>query len=148
MYAAAHLRVDDVLVEHHARQHAAALDLAAGHLLHARVALDVDRAHAARVVRRDGADGLEREAAHQVRPADDELGPDRGLDEREHLRVVARVDRDGDAGDDLERGLERFVVGGDDDDRVDVALELREGLGKDLTRYCTAVKEQSLLYLR
>jgi hypothetical protein len=40
--------------------------------------------------------------------------------------------------DNLERGLERFVVGGDDDDLVDVTLELRDGLGKDLARY-TAV---------
>jgi len=40
------------------------------------------------------------------------------------LRVVARVDRDRDAGDDLERGLERFVVGRDDDDRMDVPFEL------------------------
>jgi hypothetical protein len=31
--------------------------------------------------------------------------------------------------------LESFVVGGDDDDRMDVALELRKGLGKDLSRY-------------
>jgi hypothetical protein len=43
-------------------------------------------------------------------------------------------------GDDLERNLERFVVGGDDDDRVDVTLELREGLGEDLARY-RAVRE-------
>ena len=140
MYAPAHLRVHDVLVEHDARQDAAALDLAAGHLLHAGIALDVDRAHAAHFVGRDGADSLEREAAHQVCPADDELGPDRAFDEREHLRIVARVDRDGDSGDDLERGLERFVVGGDDDDRVDVTLELREGLGEDLARY-RAVRE-------
>ncbi len=140
MYATSHLRVHDILVEHDARKDATVLDLAAGDLLHAGVPLDVDRAYAAaaaadRVVAlRDGADGLEREAAHQVRPAYDELGPDRGLDERQHLRVVARVDRDRDAGDDLERGLERFVVGRDDDDRMDIPFELREGLREDLAR--------------
>ena len=124
----------DVLVQHDAGQDTAALDLATGDLLHAGVPLDVDRAHA-RVFGRDGADGVERETAHEVGPADDELGPDRGFDEREHLRIVARVDRDRDSGDDLERGLEGFVVGGDDDDRMDVALELREGLGEDFSRY-------------
>jgi len=40
--------------------------------------------------------------------------------------------------------LESFVVGGDDDDRMDVALELREGLGKDLPRY--KPREQSSLF--
>lgn len=124
----------DVFVQHDARQDPTALDLATGDLLHAGIPLDVDRAHA-RVVGRDGADGVERETAHEVCPADDKLGPDRAFDEREHLRIVARVDRDGDSGNDLERGLEGFVVGGDDDDRMDVALELREGLGKDLPRY-------------
>ena len=79
--------------------------------------------------------GIEHETAHEVRPADDEHGPDRVFEVCKHLLIVARVDRDGDFEDDLERGLESFVVGGDDDDRVDVALELREGLGKDLPRY-------------
>ena len=124
----------DIFVQHNARQDTAALDLATGHLLHAGIPLDVDRAHA-RVVSRDDADGIERETAHKVRPADDELGPDRAFDECEHLRIVAGVDRDGDPGDDLESGLESLVVGGDDDDRMDVALELREGLGKNLPRY-------------
>ena len=50
------------------------------------------------------------------------------------MLVVARVDRDGDSGDDLERDLVSFVVGRDGDDQMDVALNLREGLGKDLPR--------------
>ena len=62
------------------------------------------------------------------------LSADEGLDEREHLLVVVDVDGDGDALDDLEGLFEGFVVGGDDDDGVDVALELGEGLGEDLAR--------------
>jgi len=79
-------------------------------------------------------DGIERETAHEVCPANDELGPDRAFDECEYMLVVARVDRDGDSGDDLERDLVSFVVGRDGDDQMDVALNLREGLGKDLPR--------------
>jgi len=52
----------------------------------------------------------------------DELVPNRSFDERRHLRIVARVARDGDLGDDISHGLEHFVVGRDDVDREDVAL--------------------------
>ena len=124
----------DVLVEHDAVEDGGLLDLAPRDLLDARVALDVDGLERAVVVR-DGADGLEGELAHEVGPAHDELGADGGLDEREHLLVVVDVDGDGDALDDLEGLLEGFVVGGDDDDGVDVALELGEGLCEDLTRW-------------
>ena len=34
--------------------------------------------------------------AHEVSSADDELVPNRPSEEREHLRIVARVNRDGD----------------------------------------------------
>jgi len=49
------------------------------------VALDVDRA-----------DGVKREVVYQVRPAHDKIGPARTLGQREHLRIIARVDRDRD----------------------------------------------------
>ncbi|KAH9962595.1 hypothetical protein BC827DRAFT_1266839 [Russula dissimulans] len=56
--------------------------------------------HAVPVARRDGIDGVEHEALYEVRRARDELGPDRALDQREHLRI--RVDQDGDARRDLD----------------------------------------------
>jgi hypothetical protein len=37
-----------------------------------------------------------------------------------HLHIVMHVDRDRDPVDDLERGFKSFVVGGDDDDQMDV----------------------------
>jgi hypothetical protein len=40
-------------------------------------------------------------SAHEVRPADDEVIPNRYFDEYEPLGIVARVDRDGDPGDDI-----------------------------------------------
>jgi hypothetical protein len=93
--------VHGVLVERDASQDAAVLHLRPGDLLHAhvlrRVELDVDREYS-RVIRRDCSDCAESRE-------DDELSPDRTLDEREHVRVVARLDRDGDARDDLEHDL-------------------------------------------
>jgi hypothetical protein len=40
-------------------------------------------------------------AAHGVHPAVDKLVPNQSFDEREHLHIVARVDGDGDPGDDI-----------------------------------------------
>jgi hypothetical protein len=40
-------------------------------------------------------------AAHGVHPAVDELVPNQSFDEREHLHIVARVDGDGNPGDDI-----------------------------------------------
>ena len=111
----------DVLVEHDTIQYAALLDLATGDLLDACIALDVDRLERALVVR-DSADSLQREFAHEVRPAHDKLGPDRGLDEREHLLIVVDVDRNGYALDNLESLLEGLVVRRNDHNRVDVAF--------------------------
>lgn len=125
----------DILVEHDPIQHPALLDLAAGDFLHTRVALDIDRLERTLVVR-DGAHGLQRELAHEVRPAHDKLRSDRRLDERQHLLIVVRVDGDGDALDDLEGLLEGLVVRRDDHDRVDVAFKLCERLRKDLTSLC------------
>ena len=121
-----------VLVDHDAVEHARVLELAAGHLLDLGVALDVDRLGAV-LVARDGADGLERELAHHVGPPRDELGADRRLDQAQHLVLVARVDRDRNRVDDAQRLLERALERRDDDDRVDVALEVRERLREDLT---------------
>jgi hypothetical protein len=65
-------------------------------------------------------DGIEHETAHGVRPADDELARNRSFDESEHMRIVARIDRGWIY--DIWYGLGSFVVGRDDDDRVNVAL--------------------------
>jgi hypothetical protein len=50
-----------------------------------------------------------------------------------HLRIVGHVDLDRDLVDDLEGICERLLEGLDDDHRVDVALELRQSLGEDLS---------------
>ena len=132
---APHARVGDVLVDHHAVEHDRVLNLAAGDLLDLGVALDVDRLRA-RLVLGHVPDRLQRELAHHVRPPRDKLGPDRRLDQREHGRLVVRVDRDGDGRNDRERLRQRALEGADDDDRVNVALEVRERLGQNLAS-CT-----------
>lgn len=115
--------MSDVLVEHDTVKYPTLLDLAPRDLLDTCVALDIDGLERALVLR-DGADGLERELAHEVRPAHDELGADRRLDEREHLLVVVHVYGDRDALDDLECLFQGLVVCGDDHDGMDVAFEL------------------------
>jgi len=45
---------------------------------------------------RDGVDRVEPKATYQVCPMHDELGPNRTLNQHEHLCVVARIDRNGD----------------------------------------------------
>lgn len=129
---AAHLGVCDVLVEHDAVQYPAVLNLAAGNLLHARVPLDVDLLLAIAHLPCNGAHGLERKSAHEFRPPGNVLGADRGRDELIHGLVIVDVDREGDVFDDLEGVLEGALEGGNDDDGVDVALELGEGLREDL----------------
>jgi hypothetical protein len=138
---APHLGVRHVLVDHHSVEHDRVLDLSSWDLLDFGVSLDVDRLGSV-LVARDGADSLEGELAHHVGPAGDKLGSDGRLDEREHLRLVRRVDRDGDGFDDDERLLESALEGGDDDDGVDVALEVRECLCEDLSS-CRTTKPRS-----
>ena len=135
LYAPAHLGVCDVLVEHDAVQHPAVLDLAAGHLLDAGIALDVHLGLAVARLPGDGAHGLEGERAHKVHPPRDELGADRGRDELVHGLVVVDVDGVGDLLDDLERVVEGALEGRDDDDGVDVSFELGEGVGENLTSW-------------
>lgn len=119
-----HLGVCNVLVDHDAVQHLAVLDLASGDLLDACVALDVDLLLAAHVGG-DGADGLERKTAHQLRPPGDEFCANRRVDDPVHLLVVVHVDFGRDFADDLEGVGQRLLEGLDDDDGVDVALQLR-----------------------
>jgi hypothetical protein len=78
---------------------------------------------------------LECEFAHHVGPTRDEFRTDRSLDQREHLLFVRRVDGDRDAFDDEEGFFERTLERRDDDDRVNVALEVRECLGEDFSSY-------------
>ena len=47
------------------------------------------------------------------------------LNQCKHLRVVARVDRDSDEGDDVKHSLVHFRVGGDDDNEVGVVRAAR-----------------------
>ena len=126
--AAAHLGMGDVLVEHNAVQNTAVLDLTAGHFLNAGVPLDVNLALAVAHLPGDGAHRAQGEAAHELGPARHKLGADGGADELVHGLVVVDVDREGDVVDDLEGVLEGPLEGADDDDGVDVALELGEGL--------------------
>lgn len=113
----------DILVEHNTVENTALLNLATWNLFDTGVALDVDGFDTT-LVDGDGTDGLESKLTHEVGPAHDELCADGGLDEGEHLLVVCSVNGDGYALDDLECLFESLVVCGDDNDRVDVALEL------------------------
>lgn len=148
--APAHLGVCNVLVEHQAVEDLAVLNLAAGDLFDAGVALDVDLGVAVAGLPGDGADGLEGEGAHLVHPAADKLGADGRGDELGHGLVVVDVDGGGDFVDDFEGVLEGALKGRDDDDGVDVTLELGEGLGKDFTGYSGqwSVRPEWVLRLR
>ena len=128
---APHLGVRDVLIQHDAVDDLGALDLAAGELLDARVALDVDFLAAGADVVGHRAHGLQGEAAHEVRPARDEFGADTGGEEGGHCFVGGCVDGEGDFGDDGQGVGEGAFEGGDYGDGVDVAFELGEGAGED-----------------
>lgn len=135
LYAPAHLGVCDILVEHQTVEDLAVLNFAAGDLFDTGVALDIDLGVAVASLHGDGANGSEGQLAHLVHPAGDKLGTDGGGNELAHGRVVVDVDGVGDLFDDFEGILEGALKGRDDDDGVDVALELGEGLGEDFTSY-------------
>jgi hypothetical protein len=129
-----HLGVCNVLVQHDAVQHFTVLNLTAGDLLNARIALDVNLLLARADVERDGADSLERKAAHELRPPRDKLCANGRVDDAVHLLVIVDVDIGGNLGDDLQGVGKSLLEGLDDDNGVDVALELGQGLGEDFSR--------------
>lgn len=131
--------MSDILVEHDTIEDTALLNLATWHLFNTGVALDVDGFDTT-LVDGDCTDGLEGKLAHEVGPAHNELCADGGLDEGKHLLVVCGVNGDGYALDDLECLFESLVVCGDDNDRVYVALELRQRLGEDFSSWKMLVK--------
>jgi hypothetical protein len=135
LYAPAHLGVCDVLVQHNTVQNTAVLDLASRDLLDSGIALDIDLSLAVARLPGHGAHGFEGQGDHLVHPPRDELGADGGGDELVHGLVVVDVDRVGDLVDDGEGVLEGPLEGRDDDDGVDVALKLREGMCQDFTSY-------------
>jgi hypothetical protein len=77
--------------------------------------------------------GIQGQFAHHIAPAADKLGADRGLDKIQHLLGVVHVDGDGDLVNNLDGILKSLLEGSNDDNRVNVALEVGQGLGKNLT---------------
>ena len=136
-----HLGVGDVLVEHDTVQNLAILDFSTGYFLHSGVPLDINLPLAASDLKRNRPHRLQGKVAHQLRPPRDELGADRGGDQGVHSLVIVDVDgyRDFfDDGDGIRKGaLESGYYG----DRVDVALELGQGLSQHLAR-CTTCQSQ------
>lgn len=131
LYASAHLGVCDILVEHHTVEDGAVLDLATGDLFDTGVALDINFGLAVSSLPSDCANGLEGKVAHEIHPAGHKLGTNRRGDKLVHGLVVADVDRCRNFLDDIDGVLESTLEGRDDDDGVDVAFELGEGLGQN-----------------
>ena len=119
---------DDILVHHHALQHAAVVDATAGDLLNLGVLLDVNLLGAVAVVHRDAHHGVERQVTHERAEARGVLGADARGDDVHELLAVVHVDGERERVDDLDGGVKRLHVRADDDSRVDVLLE--EGLGE------------------
>lgn len=140
----------DILVQHDTIQDLGVLNLSTRHLLNTSVSLGVNLDLSITNLSRNTADRGESEAAHELRPTGNELGADGGRDELAHGLVVVGVDRLGDLLDDLEGVGERALVGLDDDDRVDVALDVGKGVSEDLTGEnddrCSSVSNLLVLY--
>lgn len=122
----------DVLVDHNTVQNLAVLDLASGDLLNTGVPFDIDLLLAAHVGG-NCANSLECKAAHQLRPPRNELCANGRVDDPVHLFVVVHINFGCDLADDLEGIGQSLLEGLNDDDGVNVALELGQGLCKDLT---------------
>jgi len=81
----------------------------------------------------NAANSVQSEVAHQVVPTADKLCSDRSLDKVQHLLLVVDVDGDRDVVNNLDSVFQGLLQGSNDDNGVNVALEVREGLGKNLS---------------
>ena len=122
----------DILVDHDAVQNLAVLNLASGNLLDAGITLDVDLLLASHLSGHC-ANSLECKTAHQLRPPRDKLCANGRADDSVHFLIVVHVDVGRNLVNDLERIGQGLLESLDDNDGVDVAFELGQGLCKDFT---------------
>lgn len=128
-----HLGVGDILVDHDTVDNLGILNLTTRDLLNTRVALDVHLLLSTTHVEGNCTHGIQGQAAHEVGPPRDEFSSDGGLNQVVHGLVIVDIDWSGNFLDDVESVGESALEGRDDDDGVDVAFELGEGLGKHFT---------------
>mmetsp|Transcript_8137 Transcript_8137/g.25426 ORF Transcript_8137/g.25426 Transcript_8137/m.25426 type:complete len:262 (+) Transcript_8137:189-974(+) len=121
-----HLCVDQVLVNHHALEHARVLEVAARDLLDLCVPLDVEL-FASSVVEEDRLDGVKRELDQHVRELRDELSARARLHEPRQLLRVCHVDGARNLVEGGERVVERLEVPVANRRRVQLPLEQRRG---------------------
>src|SRR5699024_8765379 len=124
-----------ILVDHHTINDLAVLNLTTGNLLNTGVALYVDLLLSTTSIEGDRPDRLESQVAHEFRPPRHELRPDGRLDQLIHLVIVVNVDGRRNLLDNSKGVCQSTLESRDDDDRVDVAFELGDGLGKHFTGY-------------
>mmetsp|Transcript_31604 Transcript_31604/g.60794 ORF Transcript_31604/g.60794 Transcript_31604/m.60794 type:complete len:698 (+) Transcript_31604:198-2291(+) len=129
----AHLRVNEVLVHHHALEHPRVLDVAARDLLDLGVPFDVELLAPA-VLDVYRLDRLERERHHHRREARDEFGARAALHQLRELGRVVDVEGLGDRVQKLDGVVEGLEVAVADDRWVEVTIEQRLGEAEVLAR--------------
>jgi hypothetical protein len=129
--SALHLGVGGVLVEHDTIQYAAFSQLAAGNLLDADVALDIDLGVVGSADH-DLAHGLHGDVHHLGAPSARELGADGGHDYSAELIVIVHVNDSANAVAGIEDGGEGLAVAVHNHGGVEVSLQQGLGQGEHL----------------
>lgn len=128
-----HLGVSDVLVDHDAVNDLTVLNLSTGDLLNTGVTLNVNLSLSTTRIERNSPDGLQGKAAHQLGPPGYELRSDGRLNQGVHGLIVVNIHGYRDLFDDGKGVGQSTLEGGNNNDGVDIAFELGEGLCKHFT---------------